>query len=196
MWDFILVRASNFQIFLHAWLQSKKIRFTCFVGYSSHEFSTAETSSSIVFGHTLCCSVWMALKNPRSKIFKSGKFGGWHIKWMSKPWWEATTRNSSSLKSTWVLTLSCWINIGFPISSCGHISRILGISFPIKTSFIFSLYVIGFNSKVPASRFPLLLWAGCIVTNGNTPIFPENISFPSPSNLGRVMAAKNIPFPM
>ena len=56
--------------------------------------------------------------------------------------------------------------------------------------------VINFVTKVPASLFTLILKAGSHVTKGQTPIFPEKISFPSLSNFGQPITTKNITFPI
>jgi hypothetical protein len=47
---------------------------------------------------------------------------------------------------------------------------------------------------VPAGLLTLLLLAGSTVTNAQVPIFPENIQFPSLSNLGLATVVKNITF--
>lgn len=95
----------------------------------SKELITASTRSSIVRGASLCCNDWMAAKKPRSKAFMSGKFGGWKINRISKPSSLAILTKSLSFSLTWHFALPCWMKIGSYISSLGHFSFMLGITF-------------------------------------------------------------------
>lgn len=78
----------------------------------------------------------------------------------------------------------------------GHFSEIAGRTLLIKYNLDISLptEVIALVSRVHADLLMLFLFAGSWVTNGKIPILPENVSFPSDSNLGRATAAKNMTF--
>ncbi|MCI64541.1 hypothetical protein A2U01_0085799, partial [Trifolium medium] len=53
-----------------------------------------------------------------------------------------------------------------------------------------------FVTRVPAALFTRLLFAASLVMNGKIPTLPSKVTFPSASNIERVMAAKNITFPI
>ena len=90
-------------------------------------------------------------KKPRSNTFRSGEFGGWHVRRMSHPSAWAACTNAGSLTSIWVLALSCWMNIGNPLSSAGHFSLIAGSTFSIRNCRIVSFFtdIMAFVTKVP-----------------------------------------------
>lgn len=105
-------------------------------------------------------------------------------------------RNSSSPGLMCVLALSCWIRISLSILLDGHFSKIVRSTLVSKKNLLMSLpiKVIGFVSRVPAGLFTLLLLACSSVVNEKIPIFSENMSSPFESNLGHVIAAKNITY--
>jgi len=168
------------------------------VSYSSNDFSTAATRSSIKVGDFLFCKTWIDLKKLRSKTFKSGEFGGWLTKRISNPSCEVTRRNSCSSQSMCVFALSCYIDIGCPLSSIGPFSMIEGRIFS-STHFFYYIFSNGsywFGLECTRRSIYTRPLAGSLVAKGNASIFPENISFPYESNLVLAMATKNMIFGM
>jgi hypothetical protein len=70
------------------------------------------------------------IPNPKCSYLESLKVG--KKIWMSRPVWATTAWNSKSFGGTWVLALSCCIQIVLSRSNIGHLATIDGSSFEIK----------------------------------------------------------------
>jgi hypothetical protein len=137
----------------------------------------------------------MELKKPRSRAFKSGKFGGCCNNLMSHPDSLTKARKIGSFGRTCVRALSCWTKMVPSLS--GHIYAIDGITFSQSYSLITCLVtMMVFSSIVPFTLFLDLYLAAVSLKNAHIPIFPSNVT--SFCSLYRSLAivVKNITFPI
>ena len=114
---------------------------------------TVGTRASIVFAFFLWIA-YIARKKPKSRMLKSGEFGGWQIRRISNPPSLAASQKSGSSNFKWEGALSCWMNIGLPTYSLGHFALMAGNTWLIMKSLITSLVidVMGFITKSPRTR--------------------------------------------
>ena len=182
-------RGAGFQLLL----------FKTWVGMSLYISFTASTSSSIVVGTGMYWNNWIALKNPKPKMFKSWLFESWRINWILNPSWVASEINWGLFVDRSGFPLSYWMYIVFAsLPKIDHFNQIAIKTFSMKhdwySSFITKIMV--FVIKVPIGWLLLLLCTCFLTINGKLPSLPSKRPSLAWLKLARATSTRNITFVM